>query len=263
VNIALSLLALGLASVAFALGDSSSCAGTTGASGCPEADTGFSNMQVITPPGVQVGEQYQLIFVTFDSFPATSTNIADYNAFVTAEAAANPILAAFDAANGVTWTAIGSTASINANVNAPSSGSVYNMNGDLVADAAQPLYADSLLSPIAYDQFGNAVGNIEIWTGDAPGGGGYSGHQLGSLDPTFGAPGYTNYPWEYYADAAYFGLVPTDSLPLYALSSEITDTPEPGTVAMLLAGLALLLGIKQHLSTHLKDVTQTASDGRS
>jgi hypothetical protein len=37
--------------------------------------------------------------------------IADYNGFVSAEAAANSALAAFDAVNGVTWTAIGSTAS--------------------------------------------------------------------------------------------------------------------------------------------------------
>ncbi len=250
-KIALRLLALGLASVAGALGDSAGCAGTNGTAGCPKVDTGFSNVQVITPPSLQVGDQYQLIFVTSDSLPATSTNIADYNAFVTAEAAANPILAAFDAANGVTWTAIGSTTGVNAKVNAPSSSTVYNMNGDLIANAAQPLYADSLFAPIAYDQFGNAVGNIEIWTGNGHGGVASSGEELGSLDTTFGAPGYTSPAWEVYADAAYFGLVPSDSLPLYALSSEITVTPEPGTVALVLVGSALLFRMKWRWSAHL------------
>jgi len=192
------------------------------------------------PPGLVPGDTYQLIFVTCDGTPATSTDIAFYNAFVTAEAALNPLLAAFDAQNGVTWTAIGSTAGINANVNAPSSGNVFNMNGDLVANTAQPLYGDSLYNPIAYNQFGNAVGNIEIWTGNIGGGVGYSGHTLGSSDPIFGAPGYVNYVWEIYADGAYFGLPPTASLPLYAISSVIEVTPEPGTSVLTIIGFLLI-----------------------
>ena len=55
------------------------------------------------PPALSPGETYQLVFVTADSFPATSTNIADYNNFVSAEAAAAPTLAVFDALYGVTW----------------------------------------------------------------------------------------------------------------------------------------------------------------
>ena len=53
---------------------------------------------VIPPIGLVPGSQYQLIFVTADTRDATSSNIADYNAFVSAEAALNPSLP-----SGVTW----------------------------------------------------------------------------------------------------------------------------------------------------------------
>lgn len=41
---------------------------------------------VIAPVGLVPGSQYQLIFVTFSTRTATSSDIADYNAFVTSEA---------------------------------------------------------------------------------------------------------------------------------------------------------------------------------
>src|SRR5580658_1898252 len=87
-----------------------------------------------TPTGLTPGTQYQLVFVTSDTTFATSSTISDYNTFVTNEAALNATLAAFDSANGVTWTAIGSTPPVNANTNAPSSGLVYNLeNTELAA----------------------------------------------------------------------------------------------------------------------------------
>ena len=49
-------------------------------------------------PNLPPGSQYQLMFVTAGSRYATSTDIEDYNAFVTAEAQQNPSLPA-----GITW----------------------------------------------------------------------------------------------------------------------------------------------------------------
>ena len=60
------------------------CADPSGTFGCPQIDTGSSNLtssftaSSVPPPGLQLGEQYQLIFVTADSFQATSTNIAHH-----------------------------------------------------------------------------------------------------------------------------------------------------------------------------------------
>ncbi len=79
---------------------------------------------VVPPIGLAPGSQYQLIFVTADAITPGSSNIADYNAFVTAEAALNPSLPP------ATWDVVGSTASVDANVNAPSEGvPVYNTQG--------------------------------------------------------------------------------------------------------------------------------------
>ena len=38
------------------------------------------------PPGLNAGDTYRLVFVTSNTTTATSTNIADYNAFVTSAA---------------------------------------------------------------------------------------------------------------------------------------------------------------------------------
>ena len=116
---------------------------------------------VIPPIGLSAGQQYQLVFVTADGRDATSSNIADYNTFVTNEAALNALLPA------ATWHDVGSTASVDANVNAPSGGlPVYNTAGQLVATAGTGLYTATLVNPILYDQFGNAEpANTAVWTG--------------------------------------------------------------------------------------------------
>jgi hypothetical protein len=191
-----------------------------------------------TPPGLGPGQTYQLLFVTADSMPAVSTNIADYNTFVSSEAALNSTLAAFDSTYGVTWTAIGSTSTVNANVNAPSSGSVYNVLGSLIATSAQPLYSPTLLYPPIVNQYGGFYDYTDpVWTGTVSGGGsGLPGpaNPLGSANPGFGGAGYTNSLW-----LAYNNWYPqVTSLPLYALSSVITvaspptcDPPPTGTIA--------------------------------
>ncbi len=124
---------------------------------------------VIAPVGLPPGSPYQLIFVTADGIPATSTTEAPYNTFVNSEAALSPTLPASS------WHAMTSTADgTNANVNAPSGGvPVYNTIGQLVATAATGIYISDLGSEISYDQFGNLAYNDPapyaadgvIWTG--------------------------------------------------------------------------------------------------
>jgi hypothetical protein len=68
---------------------------------------------ITAPPGLDPGDQYRLAFVTSTLRDATSANIADYNAYVTTVANAVPELLAL----ATTWTAIGSTASVDARDN--------------------------------------------------------------------------------------------------------------------------------------------------
>lgn len=203
---------------------------------------------VTTPPLLQPGDRYQLVFVTAHTFAATSTDIATYNANVAAEAALNPTLAVFDAQNNVTWTVIGSTATVNANVNAPSSGGVYTLDGTMVASSAQSLYSNPcpisvnmcpgpLLSPIDITQMGTPL-TTSVWTGSLSSGVaagnpslGYDWTYLGSSPGSGGDPfgdvtqGCSSDTSSFWADCDY--NPGTKLFSLYALSSVIT-VPAPG-----------------------------------
>ena len=91
---------------------------------------------ITVPTGLNPGDQYRLAFVTSTTRDATSSNIADYNAFVTAAANSVPQFVAL----GTTWHAIGSTAAVaardNTNTNFtvnPSGQPIYNLKGTLLS----------------------------------------------------------------------------------------------------------------------------------
>jgi len=64
---------------------------------------------IIVPAGVQPGDTYRIIFVTSAKRNATSSNIADYNQFVTNAANLSPELQSLN----TTWTALASTSATN------------------------------------------------------------------------------------------------------------------------------------------------------
>jgi hypothetical protein len=214
----------------------------------PEASAASSIVTV--PASLQAGDQYQLIFVTEEGFDASSPDISTYNLDVTTAAGLNPDLAAFDALNGVTWTAIVSAGpsiddkspDVAAQDNAPSLAPVYNLTG---AEVSNSLYIGALLAPVNIDQFGGGSG-ARVWTGsDGEGqvkfplgtGGevevGISNDSSGRdwLDGNFSEapnPGKTEYQ-------------------LYALSSVITvqtDSPEPAPGPIMLFVLMVAASAK-------------------
>jgi hypothetical protein len=201
---------------------------------------GYGGPIVTTPTGLAPGTQYQLVFVTADPFFATSTSISDYNTDVTNEAALNATLAAFDSANSVTWTVIGSTPTVNADANAPSSGLVYTLNNVEVASAG--LYGGSLLSPIDIDQNGN-TSNTGVWTGSLSAGTVAGGiNDLGQTFPEFGDSASITSAW--ITDGN--GTESDNNMALYALSSVITvpqvsSVPEPGSLTLLPGALLVLV----------------------
>jgi len=233
------------------------------------ASGSYAGTIYLVPPGLAPGDQYQLVFVTSDTFDATSSDISTYNAEVSAEAALNPALSAFDALNGVTWTVIGSTATVNANVNASSSGSVYTLDGVMVASSTQSLYSDQcsesinlcpgpgLFSPIDITQWGTTLID-SVWTGSSSGGVaqgnpslGYAWTYLGATLAAGGDPwgdvsqGCSTATSNYWADCDYNSS--SDLFSLYALSSVITveeqpaPTPEPGAFGFLAIGMVGLV----------------------
>jgi hypothetical protein len=188
----------------------------------------------VISPKLPPGSKYELLFVTKDTRDATSANIADYNAFVTAEAALNPLLP-----QGVTWHAIASTNSVNAIDNAPASFPVYSTTGN---EISPDIYGNlNQLFELNYDQFGNesVVFPTEVWTGTLGLGGIASPNPLGSSTglATFGQA-------EFIASGFVFnwggvGTIETSSDHfLYALSSPITvPAPEPTSLALVFSGI--------------------------
>jgi hypothetical protein len=84
------------------------------------------------PSGLLPGQLYHLMFLTRGGHDAFSSDITVYNAFVNAEAALNPSLTGTDV--GIGWSAIASTAAVDARDNALVSGPVYRLNGEKFKD---------------------------------------------------------------------------------------------------------------------------------
>ena len=184
-----------------------------------------------TAPNLPPGSQYQLMFVTSGVRDATSSNIADYNAFVTAQAALNPLLP-----SGVTWHAAASTASVAALTNAPNTLPVYNVSGVLVTNS---LYSVNILHAPT-DQFGNKSTERAVWTGSDDNG--HSDRPLGLSNPFTGDATDVSSSGHFLEDTTNSQTIP---FPLYALSSPITVlAPEPATITMLGSALVMLGGIR-------------------
>jgi hypothetical protein len=189
-------------------------------------------------PTLPPGSEYQLIFVTTGARDAMSKNIADYNAFVTAQAELNPSFPA-----GVTWSAVASTAAVAARDNAvnPPAVPVYNTAGMLLCTGTSSLYnTPLLLAAPDYDENGG-LNQAAVWTGSGRDGtiGGGLGNGAAGVESTIVGFPETISDWLSGSVAS-----PDNDLSLYGLSSPITvPAPEPSTLALLVPGLVALAAI--------------------
>jgi hypothetical protein len=104
---------------------------------------------VIQAAGLNIGDQYRLVFVTSGSRNAQSSNIADYNSFVTAQAAMSVDLVSIN----ISWNAIGSTSTTDARdytgTNPLALGvPIYRLDGTLVAANNASFWSGGLAAPI-------------------------------------------------------------------------------------------------------------------
>jgi hypothetical protein len=150
---------------------------------------------VTVPVGLNPGDQYRLVFVTSTTRDATSANLADYNAFVTAAANSVSELAAL----GANWRAIASTAGnpnarTNTNTDFAVDGAgvkIFLLDGTtIVADDNQDLWDGTLDNAINRDESGAVLAgsgfpDAGVWTGTSftgvvsPGGGGSAVYRTG------------------------------------------------------------------------------------
>jgi hypothetical protein len=192
----------------------------------PQVHAGFA----LPPPPVG---QYRLAFVTSMGTDATSTNIADYNNFVSEAADDAPALSALP----TTWTVIGSTEDISATLNtmtdpSPSGDTgvpIYRLDNVKIADHYDDLWDGTLDEPLFITETGAMISG-SVWTGTNSSGQGDPSNELGAGMPNFGS---ATMPSEWITDGSDDS---SEVFRLYAISGVLgTAVPEPG--AFLFVGL--------------------------
>ena len=174
----------------------------------------------IVPEGMGPGDSFRLLFVTSTTTKAESSDIADYNAFVQARAAANSNLAGFSGQ----FTALISTAGVNIKDNTATAGTgvpIYWLGGDKVADDYADLYDVSWDSVSGVTEAGGSYTGL-VWTG----GNGYGETSLrryaGAAEVRLGDLGDATRPL-----SSPTARAATELYPLYALSPVFTVAASP------------------------------------
>jgi len=195
---------------------------------------------ITVPTGLSPGDDYRLVFVTSITLNAVSANIADYNAFVSGVANAVPELFAL----GATWTAIGSTAAVdardntNTNPNTAVGVPLYLVNDTLLAIDNSDLWDGSIAVPLNIFEDGTTGFITGVWTGTQSDG--VALRALGTASPTNGSPNLIDSRWIQ-------NLLGNEVTPshFFAISSTLTAVPEPGTAALLTLGLVGLAAVRR------------------
>ncbi|QDT70077.1 hypothetical protein MalM25_30220 [Planctomycetes bacterium MalM25] len=196
-----------------------------------------SAASIYHPDGLNPGDQYRLVFQTSSRRDATSQDINDYNAFVTAEATAPGSLI-----EGLStkWRAIASTRTVDAIDNTatdpsplgPTGVPIYQIDGlTRVADNYDDLWDGSVASTIYQNPFPE-FGTELNWTGTGPDG--TAQLPLGGDTVNYGLITTLDSGW-----IAWDDLFMTDlEASMYGISGVLTVVPEPGSGSIV--GLGLL-----------------------
>jgi len=202
---------------------------------------------ITVPTGLNPGDSYRLAFLTSTTRAATSTNIADYNDFVTGVANDVPELALLS----TTWTVIGSTATVDArdntgtNPNDATGAPIYLLNDTKLADSNSDLWDSTIDTAFNVNEFGNTVAVVNMWTGTGPNGTESVGFALGTASVIYGTSSTTFSQW------ILSGQAPASAArPLYAISGNLIVAPVPVPAAVWLFGSAIgLLGWMRRKAT--------------
>ncbi len=202
---------------------------------------------ITVPTGLNVGDQYYLAFVTSGLRDATSSDIADYDAFVNAEAddSISPEVAA------ITWRALGSTLSVEA-IDHLGLGEfpIYLLDGsNQVATGGIDLWnGDNLTAPVLIDENGDLSTSLRAWTGTLVDGTASPLNSLGSANPIEGDVASLFTP-----DWVNFGNATSSNIKsVYAFSElQTVPVPEPASLAVwaVLGGSAVAFGLKRRQRT--------------
>ena len=123
-----------------------------------------SNWSLI-PDGFGPGEQFRLLFVTSEDRDATSSSIADYDAFVREQAAQGH---ASIRSHSSKFRVVGSTEGFGARGHTGTTDAgvpIYYLNGEKIADNYNDFYDGSWDSVEPRDENGDVLTSVVVWTG--------------------------------------------------------------------------------------------------
>jgi len=180
----------------------------------------------LRPTDLNLGDTFHLTFVTSTTRDATSSNIADYDAFVQAAA---------DTAGGglenVTWLAIGTTfGGAAAITHSPVSGPVYRLDDTRIANDQNDLWDGSIAATLSITEFGNSL-STDVWTGtkaDGTGDAKSESHELGTTNKpkvAFGRSGFSSSSWIWQGTGSRNDK--TDLFSVYGISKALTVSLVP------------------------------------
>ncbi len=201
---------------------------------------------VTVPTDLNPGDQYRLVFVTSTTTTATSTDINTYNTFVNDLA----ITAGLDTIAGTvegttTWTAIGSTATVDAIDNTSTTGTgvpIYLLNDTQIATSYTDLWDGTIAASIDITEEGNFNGTNRLWAG-TEGNGTANSNPLGSATPRQGNPTREDVA-DWWIDRIN-DQSNTFSHEMYAISGVLTVIPEPSTILLFCMGGWVLYAASQ------------------
>lgn len=194
---------------------------------------GPAGAALYVPTGLAPGETYQLVFLSSAGTTATSADIGTYNAFVQALADAEGM----GATAGIAWTAIASTPTVDANVNALVSAKVFNMNDELVAGGYADFWDGTHATGVGIDYEEDGTGrSANVWTGSTTGGTRATGFALGDARAVWAESSASSGSW-----ISRDTQLTTVVYRLYALSEPLTaPIPLPATAWLVAPAFALL-----------------------
>ena len=146
---------------------------------------------ITTPTDLAPGAKYYLIFITGTGNDLTgqSSNISDYDAFVTSQALQNSEL------SGITWKALGSTSTVSARDHLNIGDfPIYRLDNVRIANNATDLWDGSIATTGMTHQGGGILPNSFVWTGSNSDGT-TSSYYLGSATPVLGFTQYSDSNW--------------------------------------------------------------------
>ncbi|HYP12941.1 MAG TPA: hypothetical protein VEQ63_03380 [Bryobacteraceae bacterium] len=200
---------------------------------------------VTVPPDLKPGDTYRLIFVTSATRNATSTDISDYNSFVSSLAGSVPELVAL----GASWSAIASTSMVDASANVgPSAAPIYRLDGQFIAAHPDDFWDGTLSASILLTETGAESSATAVWTGTLPTGDRHPAFALGADLAVTGVQTTRFRRWIFDELAS-----TSSSHALYGISSELTvpaaPIPEPSSLWLAMGALLFLSASRKFSGT--------------